>query len=73
MNWKLENLISLCYSKIKRYLLTLPTFPIRLSNPRLLPPNDAKDGGTIKKGGEELQGKKRNFVETIDIQITLKN
>ena len=30
-------------------------------------------GGTIKKGGEDVQGKKRNFTETIEIQITLKN
>jgi len=30
-------------------------------------------GGTIKKGGEEVQGKKRNFCETVEIQITLKN
>jgi large subunit ribosomal protein L10Ae len=31
------------------------------------------EGGAIKKGGEELKGKKRNFTETIEIQITLKN
>jgi large subunit ribosomal protein L10Ae len=31
------------------------------------------EGGTIKKGGEELTGKKRNFVETIEMQVTLKN
>jgi len=31
------------------------------------------EGGTITKGGEEIQGKKRGFVETVDIQITLKN
>mmetsp|Transcript_24303 Transcript_24303/g.29896 ORF Transcript_24303/g.29896 Transcript_24303/m.29896 type:complete len:231 (-) Transcript_24303:56-748(-) len=30
-------------------------------------------GGTIKKGGEEIKGKKRNFVETIEMQVTLKN
>ncbi|EED91484.1 60S ribosomal protein L10A [Thalassiosira pseudonana CCMP1335] len=30
-------------------------------------------GETITKGGEELKGKKRNFTETIEIQITLKN
>lgn len=30
-------------------------------------------GETIKKGGEELKGKKRNFTETIEIQVTLKN
>jgi large subunit ribosomal protein L10Ae len=30
-------------------------------------------GDAIKKGGEELKGKKRNFTETIEIQITLKN
>ena len=30
-------------------------------------------GETITKGGAEVQGKKRNFTETIDIQITLKN
>jgi len=30
-------------------------------------------GGTITKGGEEVQGKKRNFVETVEIQVTLKN
>jgi len=31
------------------------------------------EGGTIKKGGEEITGKKRNFVETIEMQVTLKN
>ena len=30
-------------------------------------------GGTIQKGGEDVQGKKRNFTETVEIQITLKN
>jgi len=30
-------------------------------------------GGSIKKGGEEITGKKRNFVETVEMQITLKN
>jgi len=30
-------------------------------------------GETITKGGEELKGKKRNFVETIEVQVTLKN
>mmetsp|Transcript_5568 Transcript_5568/g.8083 ORF Transcript_5568/g.8083 Transcript_5568/m.8083 type:complete len:231 (-) Transcript_5568:64-756(-) len=30
-------------------------------------------GENITKAGEELTGKKRNFVETIEIQITLKN
>lgn len=30
-------------------------------------------GGSIKKGGVELKGKKRNFVETIEMQVTLKN
>lgn len=30
-------------------------------------------GDAITKGGEELQGKKRNFTETVEIQITLKN
>mmetsp|Transcript_9047 Transcript_9047/g.20904 ORF Transcript_9047/g.20904 Transcript_9047/m.20904 type:complete len:230 (-) Transcript_9047:58-747(-) len=30
-------------------------------------------GETITKGGEEVQGKKRNFRETVEIQITLKN
>mmetsp|Transcript_41474 Transcript_41474/g.74760 ORF Transcript_41474/g.74760 Transcript_41474/m.74760 type:complete len:231 (+) Transcript_41474:385-1077(+) len=29
--------------------------------------------GTITKGGAEVQGKKRNFTETVEIQITLKN
>ena len=31
------------------------------------------NGETITKGGEELQGKKRNFTETIEMQVTLKN
>ena len=31
------------------------------------------EGGTITKQGEELNGKKRNFVETVEIQISLKN
>lgn len=31
------------------------------------------NGETITKGGEELKGKKRNFVETIELQVTLKN
>mmetsp|Transcript_30158 Transcript_30158/g.72884 ORF Transcript_30158/g.72884 Transcript_30158/m.72884 type:complete len:231 (+) Transcript_30158:142-834(+) len=30
-------------------------------------------GGTIKKGGADVNGKKRNFTETVEIQITLKN
>jgi len=30
-------------------------------------------GETIKKGGQEVAGKKRNFTETVEIQITLKN
>ena len=30
-------------------------------------------GETITKGGEELKGKVRNFTETIELQITLKN
>lgn len=30
-------------------------------------------GETITKGGEELKGKKRNFTETIELQVTLKN
>jgi len=30
-------------------------------------------GETITKGGVELNGKKRNFTETIEVQITLKN
>ena len=30
-------------------------------------------GETITKGGEELKGKKRNFTETVECQITLKN
>ena len=31
------------------------------------------NGETINKNGADLQGKKRNFVETVEIQITLKN
>jgi len=31
------------------------------------------NGETITKGGEEKNGKKRNFTETIEVQITLKN
>jgi large subunit ribosomal protein L10Ae len=30
-------------------------------------------GETIKKGGVEVKGKKRNFTETIEMQVTLKN
>ena len=30
-------------------------------------------GETLTKGKEELKGKKRNFVETIEVQVTLKN
>jgi large subunit ribosomal protein L10Ae len=30
-------------------------------------------GETIKKGGEDVKGKKRNFVETVEVQVTLKN
>jgi len=30
-------------------------------------------GGTITKSGEEVSGKKRNFTETVEIQVTLKN
>ncbi|KAL3795048.1 hypothetical protein HJC23_006369 [Cyclotella cryptica] len=30
-------------------------------------------GETISKGGVEVKGKKRNFTETVEIQITLKN
>lgn len=30
-------------------------------------------GETITKDGEEVKGKKRNFVETLDLQVTLKN
>ena len=30
-------------------------------------------GETITKNGEELKGKKRNFVETIELQVALKN
>lgn len=31
------------------------------------------EGETVTKGGQELVGKKRNFVETIEMQVTLKN
>jgi len=31
------------------------------------------NGEAISKGGEELQGKKRNFLESIELQVTLKN
>mmetsp|Transcript_9687 Transcript_9687/g.17459 ORF Transcript_9687/g.17459 Transcript_9687/m.17459 type:complete len:231 (+) Transcript_9687:108-800(+) len=31
------------------------------------------EGGSITRGGDEIQGKKRNFIETVEIQITLKN
>eukprot|EP01083_Nonionella_stella_P148080 468180_1 len=31
------------------------------------------EGGTVTKGGVELKGKKRGFVETIEMQVTLKN
>jgi len=31
------------------------------------------NGESITKGGEEVTGKKRNFTETIEVQITLKN
>jgi large subunit ribosomal protein L10Ae len=31
------------------------------------------EGGTLTKGGKEITGKKRNFVETIEMQVTLKN
>jgi large subunit ribosomal protein L10Ae len=31
------------------------------------------EGGTVTKAGEELTGKKRNFTETIELQVTLKN
>jgi len=31
------------------------------------------EGGTVTKEGEELKGKKRNFVETIELQVALKN
>jgi len=34
---------------------------------------DYAHGETITKGGEELKGKKRNFTETIELQVTLKN
>ena len=27
------------------------------------------EGGTVTKEGEELKGKKRNFVETIELQV----
>jgi len=30
-------------------------------------------GETITKGGEELQGKHRKFLETVELQVTLKN
>ena len=30
-------------------------------------------GGTLTKGGEDVKGKKRNFVETVEVQVTLKN
>ena len=30
-------------------------------------------GETVTKGGEDLKGKKRNFVETVEAQISLKN
>jgi len=30
-------------------------------------------GETIKKGGDEVPGKKRNFTETVELQISLKN
>jgi len=30
-------------------------------------------GGTIVRGGKDVEGKKRNFTETVEIQITLKN
>jgi len=30
-------------------------------------------GDSITRGGEEVKGKKRNFVETVEVQITLKN
>ena len=30
-------------------------------------------GETIVKDGEELKGKKRNFIETIEMQVALKN
>jgi len=30
-------------------------------------------GEKISKGGEELKGKKRNFTETVELQVTLKN
>ncbi|GMI19797.1 hypothetical protein TrRE_jg9694 [Triparma retinervis] len=31
------------------------------------------NGETVKKGGEDVKGKKRNFTETIECQISLKN
>jgi large subunit ribosomal protein L10Ae len=31
------------------------------------------NGETIARGGEDIKGKKRNFVETIELQVTLKN
>jgi large subunit ribosomal protein L10Ae len=30
-------------------------------------------GETVTRGGQEVKGKKRNFTETVEIQITLKN
>jgi len=30
-------------------------------------------GDSITRGGEEVKGKKRNFVETVEVQVTLKN
>jgi large subunit ribosomal protein L10Ae len=30
-------------------------------------------GETIKKDGKDIKGKKRNFIETIEMQVTLKN
>jgi large subunit ribosomal protein L10Ae len=30
-------------------------------------------GESISKGGKEIKGKKRNFVETVELQVTLKN
>mmetsp|Transcript_31784 Transcript_31784/g.66831 ORF Transcript_31784/g.66831 Transcript_31784/m.66831 type:complete len:231 (+) Transcript_31784:298-990(+) len=30
-------------------------------------------GETVTKGGAEVKGKKRNFVETVEVQVTLKN
>merc|ERR1712238_374687 len=31
------------------------------------------EGGAVTKGGVETKGKKRNFIETIEMQVTLKN